>query len=87
MLRMQAELLVSPPEDFTGISTVGQAPLPASARVPAVLAPQMHGEACGKDRVQPELDRNAVLVGHSDQGWRWDWGRQGRDRLSCPERS
>lgn len=61
--------------------------LPGSMRVPAVLAPKTHGETCGKDRVQPELDRNAVLVGHSDQGWRWGWGRQGRDRLSCPERS
>lgn len=52
-----------------------------------MLASQTHGEACGKDRAQPELDRNAVLAGHSDQDWGWGLGRQGRDRLSCPERS
>lgn len=76
MLRMQEELLVSPAEDFTGVSAAGQAPLPGSMRVPAVLAPQTQGEAGGKDRAQPELDRNAVLAGHSDQGWGWGWGRQ-----------
>ena len=39
MLRMQEELLVSPAEDFTGVSAAGQAPPPASA-------PRLHESAC-----------------------------------------